>query len=157
MVFDGHPTRVSTFYEVNPFHHPDNPQGRETAGYYGVASCDYAGVLPLHVGVRQWIGVNAYQDHLRVRLQYMDSEFHDVERPVGFGQPLSISCAPNGTFATVYYDDRIFVNARHFPGRLVEETTLDGKVIVAKFAADNHLWVVTEHGLWRSSAPVGPF
>ena len=110
----------------------------------------------LVVGVHQWFGTNAYQTNIRVKYQLGSFDpFMEIEPPVSPFIASSFSCAPNGTHSMTFGNEHLYVG--NFIGpifRRVEPTGLSGKLLVAKFAPDNRLWVITESGVFRSTAPI---
>jgi hypothetical protein len=55
----------------------------------------------------------------------------------------------------VFGDELLYVG--NFVGpffRRVAPTGMDGKLVAAKFAPDNRLWVITDRGVFRSTAPI---
>jgi hypothetical protein len=153
-VFDGNPDRVGTWMPINPFAREDNPQFDPMAGFHGVEACAYAGSHAYVFGVHQWFGTNSYQTRLRIRYQHGDP-FADLEPPVSPFIASSLSCSPSGLRSSTFGDEFLYVGdflvARF---RRVMPTGMEGKLIVAKLAPDDRLWVVTDRGVFRSTQPI---
>lgn len=101
-----------------------------------------------------WFGTNAYQTELRIRYPSGDG-FTDRAPPVSPFIPSSLSCAPNGTHSSTFGDEFLYIGNILGPVfRRVEATGLVGRLVVAKFAPDSRLWVVTSNGVFRSTVPI---
>ncbi len=152
----GDPDGVGIWDPINPYARESNPQFDPTAGFHGIAACPFNGGHALMIGVHQWFGTNSYQTNLRIKYQYGSFDpFMDLEPPVSPFIASSLSCAPNGTQSWTFGNEFLYVGS--FLGakfQRVEPTGLDGGLVVAKFAPDNRLWVITDRGVFRSTAPV---
>lgn len=157
-VWRGNPDRIGTWEVVNPYRLEGNPQFDPTAGFLGVSACDET----VGVGVRRWFGTNAWDNALLVKFQFNDFNalWFDIDLPAVGALPIrAMSCAPNGTVAFTFkneLDAQLWVGSFQGLGifQMTSTTTLPPGVTVAKFAPDDHLWVLSGGGVWRSTAPV---
>jgi hypothetical protein len=150
------PDDISGYRKVYPYRTMGNPMNHPKAGFFGIGECPRGQTFGVALlSSRQWFGTNSYDDKMFFQTEYLRTNDW-AERALPFpGPALSISCGA-GVFVFVYRENHLFISGTLSTAfhELIAAGISGNAVRAAKIAPDNHLWIVTDQGLFRSATTI---